>query len=82
MSMKTYLPLLMGIIAGIISFLLTGDFRSRDPFGIIVLIFFIYIHKYILPKFGEEVTSGKDWLAVGFLTLTTWYITWTILLNL
>ncbi len=77
---KTIIPLAVGVLAGMISFLLTGNMRSRDPFGIIVLVFFIYIHKFILPKFGIEL-GGKDFLGIGFLTLAGWYISWTLLLN-
>jgi hypothetical protein len=78
---KSLLPLLFGIIAGILSFLLAGNLRSRDPLGIIVLTFFIYINKFLMPKFGIEL-KGKDWAGIGFMTFTTWYIIWTLLLNI
>ncbi len=77
---KAIIPLLMGVVAGAISYLLTGDFRARDPFGVIVLAFFIYIHRFILPKFEIKIES-KDWIGIVFLTLSTWYISWTLLLN-
>lgn len=79
-DLKTFLPLLMGIIAGLISYLLTGDMRSRDPFGILVLVITVYLHKFILPRFDVTIET-KDWLGIGFLTLSTWYISWTLLLN-
>lgn len=78
---KTFLPLVFGIIAGLISFLISGNLRSRDPMGIIVLVLFIYINKFLMPKFGIEL-QGKDWAGIAFMTFTTWYIVWTILLNL
>jgi F0F1-type ATP synthase assembly protein I len=78
---KTFLPLLLGILAGIVSFYITGDMRSRDPAGIIILTVFVYLNKFILPKFEIE-PQGKDWAGLGFITFTTWYITWTLLLNL
>ncbi len=77
---KTIIPLAMGVVAGIISFSLTGNIRARDPFGMIVLAFFIYLHKFILPRFEIQLET-KDWLGIGFLTLSTWYISWTLLLN-
>jgi len=77
---KTVIPLAMGVVAGIISFSLTGNIRARDPFGIIILVLFVYAHKFILPKFGIEL-EGKDFLGIGFLTLASWYISWTLLLN-
>ncbi|AIY90230.1 EMC6-like membrane protein [Geoglobus acetivorans] len=79
--LKTFVPLIVGIFAGVLSYFVTGDLRTRDPVGIIVLVFFIYLHKLILPRYGVEIES-KDWVGIGFLTLATWYISWTILLNL
>ena len=77
---KTLLPVVMGIIAGVISFLVTGNVRSRDPFGIIILVFLIYTQKFLFPKAGIEL-EGKDWLGISFLSLASWYVTWTLLLN-
>ncbi len=77
---KTFLPMIMGIFAGIASYAITGGIRARDPFGVLVLVVFIYLHKFILPKLNIDV-EGKDWLALAFFTLSTWYITWTLLLN-
>ncbi|MBE8540608.1 hypothetical protein [Geoglobus acetivorans] len=79
--LKTFVPLIVGLVAGVLSYFVTGDLRTRDPVGIIVLVFFIYLHKLILPKYGVEIES-KDWVGIGFLTLATWYISWTILLNM
>jgi hypothetical protein len=78
---KTFLPLIFGVVAGIVSFIVTGNIRTRDPLSIVVLVLFVYINKFIMPRFGVEL-QGKDWAGVGFLTLTTWYISWTLLLNL
>lgn len=77
---KTLIPLSLGSIAGIISYYTTIG-ASRDPIGIIILVLFIYLHKFILPKMNVE-PKGKDWIAISFLSFTTWYIFWTILLNL
>jgi|GEM_PF-393563 hypothetical protein len=78
---KTFLPLIFGVIAGIISFFVTGDLRTRDPLSIVVLVLTIYINKFIMPNFDIEL-QGKDWAGIGFLTFTTWYISWTLLLNI
>jgi lipopolysaccharide export LptBFGC system permease protein LptF len=77
---KTLFPIVMGIIAGSLSFLITGSVRSRDPFGIIILVFLIYVQKFAFPRFGIEL-EGKDWLGISFLSLASWYVTWTLLLN-
>ncbi|MET1124847.1 MAG: hypothetical protein ABWW66_06250 [Archaeoglobaceae archaeon] len=76
---KTLLPLLFGIVAGTISYFITLDVRSRDPFGIVVLVFFIYIQKFVLSKFGK--IDAKDWLGISFMTFAGWYMSWVFLLN-
>ncbi len=78
---KTLTPIIFGIIAGILSLFATGEFRQRDAFGIIILVFLIYVQKFILPRMGIEL-EGKDWVGIAFLTFSSWYISWTIMLNL
>jgi|Deesub1362A_J573_1020465.scaffolds.fasta_scaffold00050_125 hypothetical protein len=80
---KTFVASVFGIIAGAISFALTGQERSRDVFAILILFFFIYIQKYFLGKFGVKTDEmgGKDWFYVGFITFDLWYVSWVILLN-
>ncbi len=78
---KTLVPILAGVVAGILSFLVTGEMRQRDAFGVIILVFLIYIQKFVLPRMGIGL-EGKDWAGIAFLTFSSWYITWTIMLNL
>ncbi len=78
--LKTFIPLLLGCIAGILSFVISGEIRKRDPLGIIILVFLIYLNKFILPRLKVSLES-KDWALIGFMTFSSWYITWTILLN-
>ncbi len=77
---KTLFPLFLGAVAGIISYFATIG-ASRDPIGIIILVLFIYLHKFILPRMNVE-PKGKDWIVLSFLSFAAWYIAWTILLNL
>ncbi|MEM0214857.1 MAG: hypothetical protein QXU31_08455 [Archaeoglobaceae archaeon] len=78
---KVFVPVLLGILAGIASFMITQDLRQRDAFGIIILVFFIYIQKFLFRKFGIEL-KARDWIGLSFMTLSSWYIIWTFLLNL
>ncbi|MCX8172035.1 MAG: hypothetical protein N3D09_00265 [Archaeoglobaceae archaeon] len=78
---KVFVPLFFGIIAGILSFLITFNIRQRDAFGIIILVLFIYIQKFVLPRLGIEL-KAKDWVGISFITLSSWYIVWIFLLNL
>ncbi|WP_290596076.1 MULTISPECIES: hypothetical protein [unclassified Archaeoglobus] len=77
---KVLVPIIFGVIAGLLSFAATGEIRQRDAFGIIILVFMIYIQKFVLPKIGVNL-EGKDWVGIAFLTFSSWYISWTIVLN-
>jgi len=78
---KTLIPIILGAVAGLISFLVTQDLRQRDAFGIIILVLLVYVQKFIFPKLGIEL-KAKDWVGISFLTLSSWYILWTFLLSL
>ncbi|MCS7130173.1 MAG: hypothetical protein NZ872_02000 [Archaeoglobaceae archaeon] len=78
---KAIVPVLFGILAGFFSFLVTQDLRQRDAFGIIILVLFIYIQKFVFPKLNVKL-QPKDWFGLSFITLASWYIAWTFLLNL
>lgn len=78
---KTLLPIFFGFVAGIISFIVLGNLEKRHPLGIIILVLFIYIHKFLMPKFDVEL-ENKDWVGIAFLCFSSWYITWTLLLNM
>jgi hypothetical protein len=78
--LKTLIPILLGSVAGILSMLLTQGLRERDPFGIIILVLSIYVHKFIFPKIGIKI-EPKDWAGISFLSFASWYISWTLLLN-
>jgi len=78
---KTLFPIFLGFIAGVISFVVLGNVTKRHPLGIIILVVVIYIHKFIMPKFGVEL-ENKDWATIAFLCFSSWYIAWTLLLNI
>ncbi|RLI78692.1 hypothetical protein DRP05_06360 [Archaeoglobales archaeon] len=77
---KTLLPIFLGFVAGIISFAVLGTLTKRHPLGIVILVFVIYIHKFLMPKFDVEL-ENKDWGVISFLCFSSWYISWTLLLN-
>lgn len=77
---KTFVPIALGAIAGVVSMLLTQGIRERDAFGIIVLVTFIYVQKFLFPKIGVKI-EPKDWIPISFMSLASWYICWTLLLN-
>lgn len=79
---KTAISGIFGIFAGIISFYLAGEGQVRAGFGFTILAFAILIQKYICPliNFTVDLTT-KDWLYMGFMTLSFWFVSWTLLLN-
>ncbi|MEM4472720.1 MAG: hypothetical protein QXR27_01085 [Archaeoglobaceae archaeon] len=79
--LKVLVPLILGAFAGIFSMLITQDLRERDAFGITILVIFIYIQKFIFSRLKIKL-EPKDWLSISFLSLSSWYVTWTFLLNL
>lgn len=78
---KTTIPLILGVIAGFLSFIVADGIRSRDPIGIVILVFSIYVNKFLMPKMGVKLES-KDWFGISIMCFAGWYITWTFLLNL
>ena len=81
--LKTAIASIFGIAGGFLSYLATGNTRSRDVFAILILLFLIYIQKPVLKRFDVNVNelSGKDWLYIGFITFDLWYVSWVFLLN-
>ncbi len=77
------LPSLMGVLAGLLSFVL---FYNDDPlrvFSIVILALAIYAQKYLFLPIGIDSKKFvfKDWFFVSFMTFCFWFITWTLLLN-
>ncbi|MCD1294620.1 hypothetical protein CUJ83_06355 [Methanocella sp. CWC-04] len=76
------LPALMGSLAGIISspyFLSPGNAN----FSFLILALAIYVQKFIFPQIGIKSSEFgfKDWFFVGFMSLSYWFVIWTIILN-
>jgi len=78
---KTFVPLALGTLAGIVSYVITDGIRSRDPLGIIVLVLLIYVNKFLLPKLRVKL-EAKDWGGITLISFASWYVIWTLLLNI
>jgi len=85
---KTIIPAVFGIIGGFISFYLAGEIGAsgaqiRAGFGLIILVFTIFVQRFVFPLVSIPVgeLGTKDWLYIGFMTLTFWFVSWTFLLN-
>ena len=90
---RTAIALVLGIIAGIVSFYLAGipgDYLAYNPgfkpnwiLGLLVWLVAVVIQKslFMLLKFDISKYGKKDWFYQGFMTFCAWAITWTMLLS-
>lgn len=83
---KTFLSTAMGVAAGVFSFYITWESGSqtimREPFALILLLSAVWFQRSILPYFDVDPTEfdAKDWLFLGFMTITFAMVTWTLLI--
>jgi len=80
--LKALVPFLLGCIAGVVSYAITVGNVKRDPLGIIVLVVFIYLNKFLLPRLGVKNVETKDWLTISAIAFGGWYMVWTFLVNI
>ncbi len=76
---RTLTASFLGVIAGVIAFFIPDDPTT----GFLVMLIAIILQRYIfIPlRRGMEPLNAKDWIYQGFMTLSFWFITWTILLT-
>jgi len=86
--LRTSVGCFMGILAGVLSFLLIGDpslpeNSARGLIGILLLLAAIVFQKqiFLLMKIDVGNLGGKDWFYQGFMAFSLWFISWTILLT-
>ncbi|MDD1678778.1 MAG: hypothetical protein LUO93_06290 [Methanomicrobiales archaeon] len=76
---RTLTASFLGIAAGVIAFFLQDDPTT----GFLLVLIAIIIQRYLfIPlRRGREPLGAKDWIYQGFMTVSFWFITWTILLT-
>jgi hypothetical protein len=76
---RTLTASFLGVAAGVIAFFMPDDPTT----GFLVMLIAIILQRYIfIPlRRGMEPLNIKDWIYQGFMTLSFWFITWTILLT-
>ena len=74
---KTVFPAIFGVLAGILSFLLTEP-ESGD--GLIIATILIILQRYMYPLIRLNI-NVKDFLYISFITVFSWFITFTLLIN-
>lgn len=85
---KTLIGCGLGIITGVISFLVVNPsqvlgLQSYTILGLLIMIAGVVVqrHLFILLNLGSQKMGAKDWLYQGFMTFAFWFITWTLLLT-
>ncbi len=77
---KTIVPVIFGVVAGIISFAIVPDPLSSD--GLLIAMLMILTQKFVYPFLQTSLESAKDWMYITFMTLFCWFVVYTLLLNL
>ncbi len=84
---KTAVACLAGVIAGVLSFYVDsappGTTVAGTVLGILFVLAAIVFQKYVFfaLKMDYLGLTAKDWLFQGFMTVSLWFITWTLLLS-
>ena len=77
---KTITPLLFGILAGLISFFVVKNPTSED--GLLIAILMVMVQKFVYPFLHTSIKGAKDWIYISFMTVFSWFISFTLLLML
>ena len=82
---KTIVPSVLGIIAGIIAFSIYGTGEGKVWYAVLMIAIGLtyFVQKFIYPQFkiDSKEFKLKDWFYVEFIVLDFFLVTWTILLN-
>jgi hypothetical protein len=85
---RTLVGCLLGILTGVISFMVIAPENILGLNSYTLLALFIMLagvvvqkHIFILLKITTPKLGKKDWLYQGFMTFAFWFISWTLLLT-
>lgn len=85
---RTLVGSFLGILTGVISFLVVGPENILGLQSYTILALFIMLagvvvqrHIFVLLKITTPELGKKDWLYQGFITFAFWFISWTLLLT-
>ena len=85
---RTVIACVMGIVTGIISYLVVGPeyiagFNSYTFLGLLIMFAGIVVqrHVFMALRMNTSRLGKKDWLYQGFMTFAFWFIIWTFLLS-
>ncbi len=76
---KTAVPSLFGVLAGVISFFVITSPISED--GLLIAILLVLVQKFVYPFLHINLEGVKDWIYISFMTVFCWFVTFALLLN-
>ena len=76
---KTAVPSLFGVLAGVISFFVITNPVSED--GLLIAILMVLVQKFVYPFLHINMEGAKDWIYISFMTVFCWFVTFALLLN-
>ncbi len=81
---RTGIASVMGIIAGVLSFLLVKPETNQGVIGFLLLLGAMVFQKHVFMLIGLDISElgGKDWFYQSFMAFAFWFIAWTILLTI
>lgn len=87
--LRTGVACFMGIVTGILSYIIIGN-PSVPPGESLAILGFLFLlagivfqkHVFMGLKIDYSKLGGKDWFYQAFMTFAFWFISWTILLSL
>lgn len=77
---KTLIPVALGLLAGAIAYSVAPDPVSGD--GLLIAFLMVITQKFLFPIVHTKLEGPKDYLYVSFMTFFSWFIAFTLLLNL
>ncbi len=84
---RTLVGSLLGIVTGIISFLVVGTqiigLQNYTFLALFIMLAGIVVQRHIFTfmKLTTPQLGTKDWIYQGFMTFAFWFISWTLLLT-
>jgi len=85
---RTATACFMGIITGVISFLVVPTDQIKGISNYMLLAVFIMLagvvaqrHLFVFLKINNPKLGNKDWIYQGFMTFAFWFISWSLLLS-
>lgn len=77
----TALATIGGILAGVASHQLFTVAQSQSALGLVAVAAVLQFPILYVAGVDVEDFSAKDYLYVGFMTFSLWFVTWSILLS-